>query len=276
MTERKFKKLVREHPYLLDDTFTISRSEAKKIYKQGFPSAEELLEGAKRKYADLPPEGWKRFDDVLAEQKAKKQKRRIGRLDLNKVFCIVNRHRRLAIACLILTLALSFFTLVPAGRALAAEIIRFFVKVFENRIEVTVENSNKDALMEQGYLEAATHTDLGNIGIEPFVLDVDWLMIDSIIYEFDGTGKTIFTNYSTYDCMKLNTVQQWDVDASFSISANINNYDEVHLSDNFTMYVSADQDDGIIDGILIRLNDYILISTNSEILFNNLVDALKE
>lgn len=72
--DEKFKEIVQEHPYLLDDIYKISRTKAMDIYKKGFPDAAELLAGAKEKYKELQPEGWALFDKALEQIEAEKSK----------------------------------------------------------------------------------------------------------------------------------------------------------------------------------------------------------
>jgi hypothetical protein len=54
-------KMLREHPYLIDNAFVRSRSEAERIIQErNFPSCAAFVERAKMK-SKLPPNAWEAF-----------------------------------------------------------------------------------------------------------------------------------------------------------------------------------------------------------------------
>jgi hypothetical protein len=60
-----FRKILQEHPYLIDTAFVRSRSEAEKIvHAKHFPSYAAFIKRAKLK-SKLPPNAWKPFEQAL-------------------------------------------------------------------------------------------------------------------------------------------------------------------------------------------------------------------
>lgn len=68
MTEKKFMKMIKEHPYLLDDMDMMPRSYAKEVYHQNKVSIEDFVAGVKLR---LPPEAWTEYDRALTRIKRK-------------------------------------------------------------------------------------------------------------------------------------------------------------------------------------------------------------
>lgn len=67
--EEKIKEIIREHPHLVNSQFTMTRAEAEKLFKKGFPSAKEIVDGAKAK-SDFGEEAWKPFYDALKKKES--------------------------------------------------------------------------------------------------------------------------------------------------------------------------------------------------------------
>ena len=126
LTDRKLKAYIREHPYLLDDSFIMSTSEAQAIIDaaEHVLSFEEMIESAKKRFPQYSAEQWIEFDRSIAKRK--------GSL-LHKQACEKHRqqygrHYKVAIASFIAGVIV-FFTLIPAGRALAQEIYHYIIQV---------------------------------------------------------------------------------------------------------------------------------------------------
>lgn len=277
MREKKFKKIVQENPFLLDDIYKISRTDAQAIYQQNFPSTREIIEKAKLKRPNISNEAWQVYDDALAKQE---QQLTILEAKQTKPNSFLRRHRRLAFACAVLVLLIGFFTLIPAGKALAAEIAQFFVEVFGGRIEITVTDKPQDAIENIDdfvYLEVSSHAELGNVGIEPFVLDIDGLQVGLIWYEADDSGKKIGTYYhSNDDELKLVIQQKWDMTADSWIVANTEQYEVLSLNDGRIVYYHYDSGDGSMNGHIIGNNELILIGTRDTDVFDAVLDILSK
>ncbi|MDL2235967.1 hypothetical protein LJC07_07490 [Christensenellaceae bacterium OttesenSCG-928-L17] len=269
MRERKFKKLVQEYPFLLDDAFQLSRTDAKKLYAQGFPSAQEIIAGAKKKYSHVPSEAWKVYDDVLVAQSVSISK---NTLTGKRVVSFARRHPKLIAACLIVALLFSFFTLVPAGRALAAEVVRFIANVFGNRIEITsVEPSTTyDSETEEFYYEYSSFEELGDVGVMPFILTADGLDLDSVTYEGDFVWKRLFATYVLQDGRYIYASQIWDMEVDSSTTFNGEEYEVMQLSNGRTLYVSVDTVNGWVQGQMLTHDSYIVISVPDKSLLSEM------
>lgn len=127
MTSKRLKQLLREYPYLLDDAFVMSASEADRIVRQhGFVSFPEMIQSAKLRFG-LPDEAWADFDAVIA----RRSRRQLLRAKYPNMAKLRLSPARVAIASFIIGL-LIFFTLIPVGRTLAKAIIEYCINFVEN------------------------------------------------------------------------------------------------------------------------------------------------
>ena len=69
MSEQEYMDLVREYPFLIDEIYQTSRSCARQLYANGFPSVDEILEGAKRKHPEVSTEVWKKIEETCRQVK---------------------------------------------------------------------------------------------------------------------------------------------------------------------------------------------------------------
>ena len=72
---RKMMKIALDHPFFEYRGEHISRKEAERILGPEFPSFEEMIEGAKKRF-DLPEEAWAIYDEAIAKNAKKAAKRR--------------------------------------------------------------------------------------------------------------------------------------------------------------------------------------------------------
>ncbi|HWR20050.1 MAG TPA: hypothetical protein VN608_10545 [Clostridia bacterium] len=68
MTGKELKKLLQEHPYLIDSMFVRSRSEAMSMALASNITIEEFIERS-RKRSSLLPETWNAFSEALARKR---------------------------------------------------------------------------------------------------------------------------------------------------------------------------------------------------------------
>ena len=147
MNEQKAKVYIRKRLYRIDPLFERSEEAAKTLAADCRVSARTLIMRAEAA-SDLPAASWSGFYDALdaADRKATGG----WREKLREAAQSFRKHRRLALGSLILVLALAFFTLVPAGRAIAESIFNYVITVFDKRLEI--EQTDEKALYEErGY-----------------------------------------------------------------------------------------------------------------------------
>lgn len=129
MTDRKIRKTISEYIYIIDGIFVRSASEAKLLAEQCSCTADELVYRAERR-SDLPTENWAGFHEALC----KTANSRGTMKPINPFIVFLRNHRRLAVAGIIILLIISFFTLVPTGRALAKEAFEIIISIFDEQL----------------------------------------------------------------------------------------------------------------------------------------------
>ena len=235
--------------------------------------------------SDLPAASWSGFYDALdaADRKATGG----WREKLREAVKSFRKHRRLALGSLILVLALAFFTLVPAGRAIAESIFNYVITVFDKRLEI--EQTDEKALYEErGYdvPEAINEEQLseygydkdGNLiaekepvyyesvaafesvyGMDAFELVSDQLTLSEVIEENNiFTGKKLRSNYLTADGLKVNVIEQWYKGDGQSITLRGEIMQKTVLGDK-TMQYAIDSENGSFDGFVLLENSVLTI-----------------
>ena len=119
-----------EHPNLLDDSFSVSMTEAEQWAKEHPVSASEFVRRAKEKHPEIPAEQWADFEKAAAKQDKTARKAPVVRF----------RWWYVAVAALIVIVLT--FTLVPPARAWAESVIRYIVTVFDGGIDITKEGES--------------------------------------------------------------------------------------------------------------------------------------
>ena len=284
MNEQKAKVYIRKRLYRIDPLFERSEEAAKTLAADCRVSARTLIMRAEAA-SDLPAASWSGFYDALdaADRKATGG----WREKLREAAQSFRKHRRLALGSLILVLALAFFTLVPAGRAIAESIFNYVITVFDKRLEI--EQTDEKALYEErGYdvLEAINEEQLseygydkdGNLiaekepvyyesvaafesvyGMDAFELVSDQLTLSEVIEENNiFTGKKLRSNYLTADGLKVNVIEQWYKGDGQSITLRGEIMQKAVLGDK-TMQYATDSENGSFDGFVLLENSVLTI-----------------
>lgn len=284
MNEQKAKVYIRKRLYRIDPLFERSEEAAKTLAADCRVSARTLIMRAEAA-SDLPAASWSGFYDALdaADRKATGG----WREKLREAAQSFRKHRRLALGSLILVLALAFFTLVPAGRAIAESIFNYVITVFDKRLEI--EQTDEKALYEErGYdvPEAINEEQLseygydkdGNLiaekepvyyesvaafesvyGMDAFELVSDQLTLSEVIEENNiFTGKKLRSNYLTADGLKVNVIEQWYKGDGQSITLRGEIMQKAVLGDK-TMQYATDSENGSFDGFVLLENSVLTI-----------------
>lgn len=119
-----------EHPNLLDDSFSVSMTEAERWAKEHPVSASALIARAKEKHPEIPEEKWADFEKAAAKRDKTARKAPVVRF----------RWWYVAVAAVVLIVLT--FTLVPPARAWAESVIRYITKVFDGTIYIEQEGGN--------------------------------------------------------------------------------------------------------------------------------------
>lgn len=282
MTERKAKEKIQRWLYRIDPLFVRSEDEAKALAAACRVSPRALVMRAEVA-SGLPAQSWSGFYEALdaADRKAAGG----WRERLRKPAQTLRRHRRLALGGLILVLAIAFFTLVPAGRAIAERIFDYVITVFDKRLEI--DQSDEKALYEEhGYdvPDVLTPEQMAEYGFDEdgnFIMEKEPVYYDSVaafesvygldafafsgglatcdqIFETDNffTGKTLRSFYRTADGKAINVIEQW-YEGDGQTAEPRGEIRKRTVLDDRTMLYAIDAKDGTFDGYVL-LDDSIL------------------
>lgn len=229
------RKLLRLKPYLLDPIRVRSTRAAKKLlYKQGLPSAMEVMEVACIR-ANLSWEQWEALVGIPKKTLVKKC-RRVAPVRLGNI-ALLSRHAAWAFG-LVLLLAL-FLVFTPSGRAFAKSLYNAVSEIVGNVLHVRSSESDGSALKVPNIISREEETVLHFDSIEALADYVDYpvyYLADekaeiegislvesrqmgeriSVVYHMDG--KIIVTN-------QTDRVYSTDGKADFIVAENSNYYD---------------------------------------------------
>ncbi len=284
MSQEKTRTLLRDQLYRVDDLFVRSEKEAAALAAQCTVSARTLVMRAEAN-STLPAESWAGFYRALDEA----DKRALGgwRVKLRDAMYSIRKHRRAALTSLILALILAFFTLVPAGRAIAEGIFNYVVTIFDSQLQI--DQADEKALYEQrGYdvPETLTPEKIAEYGYDAdgnLIMEKEPIHYDSVA-AFDSangldafelvstqltcvevtennhimTGKSLFTSYRTADNLTVNTTEKW-YKGDGQTTTFRGDVQQRTVLDNRTMQYAIDSENGSFDGVVLLDNSILTI-----------------
>lgn len=274
MNQRKTRAYIRDHLYLADDAFVRSAKDAEKLAKGCSVSARGLIQMAQSRSA-LPAEAWAGFHRALDREQERQTNRWHARW--HDMAQSLLRHRRAAIATLLLLITVAFFTLVPAGRAIAKGIFDYVIGVSGGQLEIE-QREEKELYESRGYdtpetlpPEAQESMDAGeelkiisdpvyyasiadfeqSYQLDAFSLESDQLALVEVS-ETDHmfTGKTLRSNYQDQNGGAINVTEQWYTGDGNTTNSN-SDFLEHTVLDGRTMHYTIDAVDGSFSGIVL-------------------------
>ncbi len=283
MSPEKARRFLRARLYRVDALFVRSEKEANAMAAQCTVSARALIMRAEANSA-LPAEAWSGFYRALddADQRA------LGgwRVKLRDAIQSIRKHRRTALTSLILALILAFFTLVPAGRAIAEGIFNYVFTIIENQLQI--DQADEKALYEQrGYdvPEVLTPEQIAEYGYDAngnLIMEKEPIYYDSVaafestnnlgafvlssdqlkcveVQENNNiiTGKSLRTSYRTADDLSVNLIEKWYKGDGQTVSFHGEINQKTVLGGKTIQYV-IDTGTGSFDGVIL-LDDSILV-----------------
>ena len=290
MSQEKARTLIRGQLYRADDLFVRSEKDAAAMAAQCTVSARAFVMRAEAK-SSLPADSWAGFYRALDEA----DRRAAGgwRTRLRDAARSLRRHRRLAISSIILVLILGFFTLVPAGRAIAEGIFNYVIAVFDKRLEI--DQADEKALYEQrGYdePEALTQEQIAEYGYDEdgnLIMEKEPVNYDSVaafesasgldafelvssqltcveVAENNNifTGKSLRTSYRTADDLSINVIEKWYKGDGQSVSFS-GEIKQKTVLDGRTMQYAIDTQSGVFDGVVLLDNSILVIYADAGI-----------
>ena len=288
MNQRQAKKYITDHLYLVDTIFVRSAPEAAKLAVDCKVSARQLVYRAEARSA-LPAEAWSGFHRALDQADAKQNHTLNNRI--RNLSQTVLRHRRAAVATLLVILALAFFTLVPAGRAIAKGIFDYVIGVKGGQLEIE-QRDEKQLYEERGYdipetlppeaMESLQNGEELQIVSDPvyfdsvaafeeqYGLDAFSLESDSVrcieVYETDHmfTGKTLRSNYLDANGGAINIMEQWYTGDGTSTGSN-ETFLQREVLGGKTMHYTIDAVDGSFTGIVLLDNTILTVYADASV-----------
>lgn len=278
------KKILLDHPYFdCRPGAVLSRAGAELIYKSGFPAFGEMIRGAKRRFG-LPAGEWYPFDEVIASRAVS------PRHEKGAGFFMA--HKRLSVAMMVVVLALAFFSLVPFGRALAADFFNMIMSIIDGRIEISSENTDYDEYeyfnwVAEQYNEGGSeypeenapkfYPSLGEFvretGRTPVTLNADWLSCQTIQSYENVQGLTLTIQYTTPEGALVVETQRWgDSDIVFEVQDA--RYEKALILGNTELYYAIDPADGSFNGTAVLSDSLLFVGAEKKADVKKLLEAL--
>lgn len=248
MNERKFNKLLKEHPYIADDSFVRSATSAKQLAAECTCTADVLIMKAEAR-SDLPPAAWNGFHAALAKQANAEVKINRG----NDISHFIRIHRKLAITGVVIIFTLGFFTLVPVGRALAKDAFEIIISVFDGSLHAQ-QQGNPQGLTPIDFENLPDHFDTLESAAEAVGRPVAKIVNDSVsiisisIFTSQNTMFTIRTGYCTSSGASLVVTQNlFSEDSGWSSSVGIAEDEmETIVTEGGTIFYLGNMQDGTV------------------------------
>ena len=278
------KKILFDHPYFkCNPNVVLSRKEADEVFNAGFPAFSEMIGGAKERF-DLPLNAWDKFDEVIQSNENKSHR------------SFIAGHKRLAIVSMVILLVISFFTLIPFGRALAADFFDMIMKIIDGRIEITSENPDYERyeyfnLVAEQYNqdneggsdpdgnEPAFYPDIktfvSETGFTPVTISADWLICQTIqSYKDEAQGLSLTIQYKTTDDILVVVTQRWE-DEDIVIEVDNTNYKKTMILDNTELFYVIDPVDGSFNGTAVLSDSLLFVGAEKGIDVKKLLKTLE-
>ncbi len=313
MRYRRAIAFLRKHPELLDDAFVMPLSEAERLLQADPPPTfAEMIARAKEQHPECPPERWAAYDRILARQAAAAESAEgvavadaaahgndrtaagvaegaavvEGAPESGRPVVAAARERRSAgprrwrpvrTAAGVVAAAALFLALVPAGRTFAHDVLHYLVGVFGNTVTIARQEPTATATAQA---EAIQYDDLASFtadtGLVPFVLDADWLQIDTVYGRYSSEhGCILWIIYVNVDGYEIHSRQEWLDEWETEFEFNSEAISSFEIYDGLTLYANKKPSDSWYDGF-IELDDSLLfLGASDEIGLSGIIDALQ-
>ena len=205
--------------------------------------------------------------------------------------------KRLALICIVIILVLSFFTLIPFGRALAANFFNMVIRLFEGRIEITNQipdydkyeyvnvtaeeydqynNDNSNAEENEPRFYADMNSFVAETELTPLTFKADWLTCKKIFSVYDDElGITLSVEYATTDGHYVLVSQRWGQGKDVVFKIEGATYNKTIILGNKEFNYAIDPADGSFVGTALLDNSLIIVGAEKGVDTEKLIDLLK-
>ena len=187
------------------------------------------------------------------------------------------RWRPVRAAAGVVAAAALFLALVPAGRTFAHDVLHYLVGVFGNTVTIARQEPTATATAQA---EAILYDDLASFtadtGLVPFVLDADWLQIDTVYGRYSSEhGCILWIIYVNVDGYEIHSRQEWLDEWETEFEFNSEAISSFEIYDGLILYANKKPSDSWYDGF-IELDDSLLfLGASDEIGLSGIIDALQ-
>lgn len=222
MKKEKIKAIIYQHPYLLDDAFQMSLSEADQWAQKSSVNIYDTLKGAKEKHPEIPAADWQLFETALNKKRGKVfQKKAV-------IFPI----KAWQFAAAVLMFFVLFFTLISPARAFAESIYKYIVSIFDDRLDVHSETEQISHEQEINPPFPADISDENGIQVVcygamddfvahtnriPVIIKSNDSVIEKIEYFFDGQDIEWLETTYIYNSHVMVVMEDWGSGRSISL-----------------------------------------------------------
>ncbi len=278
------KKILFDHPYFeCNPEVVLSRKEAEKMFSAGFPSFTKMIDGAKERF-DVPQNTWDKFDEVVQSKDNKSRP------------SFIAGHKRLAIALMVILLVISFFALIPFGRALAIDFFDMIMKIIDGRIEITSENpdyeryeyfnlvaeqynQDNESVSDSDDNEPVFYPDIDKFasetGFTPVTISADWLKCQTIqSLDNEEQGLIITIQYLTLDGFLVVVTQRWDTQQNIAFQTENSTYNKATIFGNTEFLYAIDPVDGSFSGTAVLDSALLIIGAEKGVDIEELLKIL--
>lgn len=187
------------------------------------------------------------------------------------------RWRPVRAAAGVVAAAALFLALVPAGRTFAHDVLHYLVGVFGNTVTIARQEPTATATAQA---EAILYDDLASFtadtGLVPFVLDADWLQIDTV-YGRVTSKDTVCLSIIYLDTKGnlLYTTQEWSPEQEIWAHIDGDSFANIELQNGSLLFINKKPQYTWFDGFIELENSFLFLGASPEIDLQEIIRSLQ-
>lgn len=187
------------------------------------------------------------------------------------------RWRPVRAAAGVVAAAALFLALVPAGRTFAHDVLHYLVGVFGNTVTIARQEPTATATAQA---EAIQYDDLASFtkdtGLVPFVLDVDWLQIDTVYGRYSSEhGCILWIIYVNVDGYEIHSRQEWLDEWEARSRLDSHTYSSFELSNGLKLLLNKNSELSGYDGFIKLDESLLFLGISQGIELEKLISSLR-
>lgn len=187
------------------------------------------------------------------------------------------RWRPVRTAAGVVATAALFLALVPAGRTFAHDVLHYLVGVFGNTVTIARQEPTATATAQA---EAILYDDLASFtadtGLVPFVLDADWLQIDTVYGRYSSEhGCILWIIYVNVDGYEIHSRQEWLDEWEARSRLGSHTYSSFELSNGLKLLLNKNSELSGYDGFIKLDESLLFLGISQGIELEKLISSLR-